>query len=131
MKNYRKTGLLFLVAAMLNFSATKASEGIEDPKFPVKLICKGSIDKQPLYQLSLENNTSDNSFLVSIYDEDGTTLYSEILKSENLEKSFLLDSYDLGDAVLTLEVKGRTTGNKVAYRISQHKDEVRELLAVK
>jgi hypothetical protein len=63
----------------------------------------GYIKNQPVYELQL-NNTSYGRYTIVIADEHGVHMYEEILAGANITRKFMLNSYELGNTGVVIEV---------------------------
>ncbi|HNA00382.1 MAG TPA: hypothetical protein PLN49_05945, partial [Ferruginibacter sp.] len=61
----------------------------------------------------------------------GVVLYSNNVRGENFSKQFLLNTDDLGDAVLTFQITSRRTGRSVSYKISRQQSTTEQMNVVK
>ena len=111
---------IFSVVTLFS-SAVKATndEKTDTNNLPVELKYVGKIKNQPLFQLDFSGSARENEFDINITDQNGLVLYSNLEKGEKFSKQFLLDTEDLGDAVLKFEITGRKSGKSVSYRISR------------
>jgi hypothetical protein len=78
---------LFTLCTMGLTNATFADTKTDNPA-ELKFI--GKIKNQPVFQLSLNNNSSDE-YYINIKDADYNVLYSEKIKGENLSRKYQLD----------------------------------------
>ena len=104
-KNY---GTIALVVAF-SFIATVswAIDGRNDtPTVSLKYV--GLVQNQPTFQLDL-NSVEETEFYVSIKDQYGQVIYNEKITAKNFTRSYRLDSENLDDAILKVEVRD---GNK-------------------
>ena len=85
---------------------------------PVELKFLGNVKNLPLLQLDFVGTKTENEFSISITDENGFELYSADVKGEVFSKQFLLNTYDLGNAILTFEITGKKSGKTVAYVVN-------------
>ena len=85
---------------------------------PVELKYLGNVKNLPLIQLDFAGTKTDNEFSISITDENGIELYSADVKGEVFSKQFLLDTKDLGDAILKFEITGKKSGKTVTYTVN-------------
>ena len=93
----------FTVASVMLFaSATAADTAYSDPNnaLPVELMYAGRVNNQPLIQLTFAGSKEENLFGITVTDQSGVVLYSNNVRGENFSKQFLLNTDDLGDAVL-------------------------------
>ena len=109
MKTRIKNYVAVALSVVFIFITTIASANDGEKNPPVaQLKYIGNIKNQPVFQLDL-NTDKENDFLISIKDEYGEPLYSERVKTKNFTRKFQLDTDNLGDAVLRVEVR---TGDK-------------------
>ena len=100
-KNYG-TIALFIVFGLVA-TATWANDGKKDsPTAELKYI--GIRNNQPLFELNL-SSANEGDFHIAIKDQFGEVLYSERVKAKIFTRKFQLDTENLGDAVLRVEVK--------------------------
>jgi hypothetical protein len=109
------------VALLLVFSligtAVFANNGNGDtPAAQLKYI--GSVEHQPLFQLDL-NGAKEEYYSISIKDQQGEILYNEKVKAKTLTRTFRLDTDDLGDAVLRVEVRSYNSSKPEVFTINR------------
>ncbi len=100
-RNYGTIALFF--AFSLVATVTLANDVKKDPP-AAELRYIGILKNQPVFQLDL-NSAKDEDFSISIKDQFGEVLYSERVKAKIFTRKFQLDTDNLGDAVLRVEVK--------------------------
>ena len=106
--------------SVLGFIQVNASDTIlETPALPVELKFAGTFKNQPLVQLNFTGSTEDNAYSIAVTDESGIVLYNADVKGGVFSKQFLLNTDDLGDAVLNFEITGRKSGKKAVYKVSR------------
>lgn len=89
---------------------------------PVELKLVGTINDNPLLQLSFTGPVYENEFSISIMDETGFLLYSENAKGAIFSKKFLLNTEDLGGAVLRFVITCKKSQKTAVYQVScQHR----------
>ena len=104
-KNY-VTIALFMAFSFIA-TAVSANDGAKDtPGTELKYL--GIINNQPIFQLNL-NSDKEEYFVISVKDQFGETLYSEKVKTKTFTRNFRLDTENLEDAILRVEVR---SGNK-------------------
>ncbi len=108
---------LFTLLSFVQASATDTAEGTT--AVPVELRIAGTIKNQPLIQLNFSGTKEENQFTISIADQNGAVLYSADVKGEKFSKQFILNTDDLGDAVLKFEISSRKTGKTVVFQVSR------------
>jgi hypothetical protein len=108
---------IFSVIGFTQVNATDTTVGTQS--LPVELKYAGNYKNQPLIQLNFSGSKDENVFNILITDEQGVVLYSADVKGEVFSKQFLLNTEDLGDAVLRFEISGKKSGKTVAYRVNR------------
>ncbi|MFN8243942.1 MAG: hypothetical protein U0X40_07810 [Ferruginibacter sp.] len=81
---------------------------------PVELKLAGRLQNMPLLQLEF-SQAGTHPCLVTITDENGLVLYHEKI---NTAKQFLLNTEDLGNAVLRFDITDLQSRKTVSYRVS-------------
>ncbi|MFI5187486.1 MAG: hypothetical protein ACHQF0_12215 [Chitinophagales bacterium] len=109
-RNYGTIALL--VAFGLMATATRANDGKgEKPAAELKYI--GNINNQPVFQLDLTSSL-EKDFTIAIKDVYGNILYSERVKAKNFTRKYQLDTDQIDDEVLKVEViSGKKTKPEV------------------
>ena len=115
-----KTIIAIAVFSAISFmQVTAADTSTLNPTLPVELKYAGTFKNQPLIQLNFTGSKDENVFNIIITDESGVVFYNADLKGEIFSKQFLLNTDDLGDAVLKFEITGKKSGNTVSYRVNR------------
>jgi len=104
-KNYGTIALFVAFSLMATVSWAKDG-GNDTPAVSLKYI--GLVQNQPMFQLDL-NSVEETEFYVSIKDQYGQVIYNEKIKAKNFTRNFRLDTSNLEDAILRVEVRD---GNK-------------------
>ena len=115
MKQARITIVTILFSA-LGFMQVYAAD---TTTLPVELKLAGTFKNQPLVQLNFTGSTEDKVFNIIITDEAGIELYNVDVKGDVFTKLFLLNTEDLGQAVLKFEITGKRSGKKEVYKVSR------------
>lgn len=116
---HNKSFIAIALFSLLSFTQVSAAESIEVPAtLPVELKYAGNVKNLPLIQLDFSGTREENEFYISITDESGFVLYSDKVKGEKFSKQFLLNTEDLGFAVLNFEIKSARSGKTVVYKVS-------------
>jgi hypothetical protein len=108
---------IFSVIGLMQVNA--ADTTIANPSLPVELKYAGTFKNQPLIQLNFSGSKDENVFNIVITDESGLVFYNADLKGETFSKQFLLNTEDLGDAILKFEITGKKSGKTVSYRVNR------------
>ena len=119
----------FTVMLFAQANAADTSEGTTS--LPVELKFAGTIKNQPLIQLSFTGSEEETEFNITITDQYGLELYNTIVKGKKFVKQFLLNTDDLGDAVLLFEITGKKSGKKAVYKVSRQRQVTEQMDVVK
>lgn len=122
---------LLSVLFFTNAMAADTASGTPSSSIPVELRYAGSYNNQPLLQLNFNGTKDENLFSISVTDQAGLVLYSNTVRGENFSKQFLLNTDDLGDAILTFEITSKKTGRSVSYKVSRQNKTIEQMEVVK
>lgn len=100
-RNYGTIALFFVFSLVA--TVTLANDEKKDPP-AAELKYIGILKNQPVFQLDL-NSADEKDFSISIKDQFGEVLYTEKVKAKTFTRKFQLDTDNLDDAVLRVEVK--------------------------
>ena len=130
MKQIKKI-IAIAIFSVIGFTTVNATDtASSNTALPVELKYAGTFKNQPLIQLNFAGSTEDKVYNIVITDESGVVLYNADVKGDVFSKQFLLNTDDLGDAVLKFEIIGRKSGKTVAYRVNRQKQEVTQQMDV-
>jgi hypothetical protein len=105
------------LALSLGFVSTaKASEG-DSPRVELKFI--GNINEQPVFQLNV-NAAEKDGFSIMIRDQFGNVLYSDYSSGTSVTKKFQINTEELGDAKLQVEVYSKKSKKSQVYEINRN-----------
>lgn len=109
--------VLFSLLTLTHVNAADTTVGMN--AVPVELKYAGTYKNQPVLMLNFSGSKEENQFSITIADQNGVVLYSTDAKGEKFSKQFILNTDELGDAVLKFEVSSRKTGKSVAFQVSR------------
>jgi hypothetical protein len=121
---------IIVIAFFTVFSIATGSSAMANDSsrvLPVELKYIGSINNQPLVQLTFAGNAEENEFTIIIKDEDGNSLYKETIKGENFYKKFLLNNDEIGNETLRFEVISKRSSKSVVFEVNREFRYVNEL----
>lgn len=104
------------------FAATVNNEN-ENPE-EVRYI--GNVNELPVYRLSL-NNANTATYVVTIKDNDGNTLYSEKVSGKDIVRNYQFEELPSFDYSVIFEVNNLTNGGSSIYKINKTKKSVDEI----
>ena len=127
-----RTIFVIVIFSVIGFMQANAGDTTYDNStLPVELKYAGSFKNQPLIQLNFTGSTEDNVFSISITDETGIEFYKADVKGNVFSKQFLLNTDDLGDAVLQFVITGKRSGKKAVYKVSRQQQVTEQMHVVK
>lgn len=130
MRNYGMM-LMAVLAFTLAFSTTTLANGEKNPKSStIELKFIGHYENQPVFQLNL-NNIEEDEFSITFRDDYGNVLYSGKVKGSNISKKFMLNTEEIGDNVLSVEVKAKKNDKAEVYQINRNRSYVEETVVNK
>lgn len=122
----------FSVMMLTQANAADTAAAYVINSLPVELKYAGNYNNQPLIQLNFSGTKEESVFNISVSDQAGLILYAADVKGENdFSKQFLLNTDDLGDAVLTFVITGKKSGKTVSYQVSRKKKITEQMDVVK
>lgn len=96
--------LFFIALACFLFVTThSAFAGGGEKESGAELIAAGRINKQPLYQLRL-NNEQTTRFYILVKDAFGEILHEEWATGKNITRTYQLNTTELGNTAVVFEV---------------------------
>ena len=100
----RNYGTMALFVAFSLMATVAFSNDVKQDPPTSELKYLGVWKNQPVFQLAI-NSTEVKDFAISVKDQFGEVLYTEKVKVKTYTRKFQLDTENLGDAVLRVEVK--------------------------
>lgn len=130
MRNYGIMAIA-LVAFTLAFSTTTLANNENDKvAAAIELKFIGHYENQPVFQLNL-NNKEEDEFTIIFRDDYGNVLYAGKVKGNNISKKFMLNIEEIGDSVLSVEVKSKKKNQSEVYQINRNRSYVEETVVSK
>lgn len=132
MINFRKMTIIFVITFML--ALTTASHAADTlgalGETPVLLKYIGSVNNQPVFQLSLNNSESDE-FYVTIKDGAGNLLYAETVKGKDVTRKYRLNTDEIEVTGLRFEIENKSKADKFQYTIQKNSYYVEDMIVSK
>ena len=118
MKNYSTMAIALIVALTLNSVTALANDEVKNTKnIPgVDFRYIGSKENQPVFMLNLVN-AGDDEYTISFRDKNGNVLYSDRIKGGNVTKRFMLNTDEIGNSELSVEIKSKKNNQVQLYKI--------------
>src|SRR5687768_3628390 len=118
MKNYSTMAIALIVALTLNSVTVLANDEVKNTKnIPgVDFRYIGSKENQPVFMLNLVN-AEDDEYTISFRDKNGNVLYSDRIKGGNVTKRFMLNTDEIGNSELSVEIKSKKNNQVQLYKI--------------
>ena len=111
-----------LVAVATIFTTFIASAG--NPGDPVPAVADfkfiGKFRNKPVFELSFTNSGAGKDYVLTIRDEQGTSLYREIIGGNVLNKKYMINTDEIDDVNLKVEISSRKNNHHIVYEISRN-----------
>jgi hypothetical protein len=115
-KNYG-IAALFVALSLVSATAVKANdEGKTTSTIELRFI--GNLENQPVFLLNLAN-AEQEEFTITFRDEYGNVLYSDRVKGANISKKFMLNTDEIGNDILSVDVKAKKSGKVETFKINR------------
>ena len=116
-RNFVAMIIALFVAFTLNFS-TSAMANDDKNNSTIELKFIGTHQAQSIFQLNL-TNVETEEFAITFRDSYGNVLYADKLKGKNLTQKFLLNTDEIGDGTVKVEVRSRKTNKTETFTINR------------
>lgn len=131
MNNFRKMTIIFVTTFMLAFTTAGKADTIGAlGETPAVLKYIGSVNNQPIFQLTL-NNTESDEFYITVKDAAGTLVYTESVTGKEVTRKYRLNTDEIEVAGLKFEVRSKNNNSKFAYTIQKNTYYVEDLVVSK
>jgi hypothetical protein len=126
MKHILRNSVTALVALfVLTFSVNAIANDEINPSSVVNLKFIGNHQSNPVFELNMLNEAGDE-FTITISDLEGNVLYSDRVKGTNISRKFAINTDEIGDNTLRIDVRSRNSNKKETYNISRTQTYVME-----
>ena len=123
--NTRAIAIALITLVTVTFTLPVSAE--ETPKVPVELKYIGTIQNNPVFELSLDG-TSEKEFTVVIRDKYEYIVYKETLKGENISKKFMLSAEELDGVAAKFEITGKTSEKSFVFEVNKNSRIVEDIV---
>jgi hypothetical protein len=124
--NFRNTAVA-LGTVMATFLASAAYAN-EDPKtVAVEFKYVGLFRSNPVFELQFTNTGTEKDYILIIKDEYGNTLYRESLPGAALNKKFMVNTDEITDSKIRIEISSRKNNHTVVYEINRNNHVTEEI----
>ena len=130
LRNYGFTAIALLAFTLAFSTSTLANNEKEKPASAIELKFIGHYENQPVFQLNL-NNKEEEEFTITFRDDYGNVLYAGKVKGTSISKKFMLNIEEIGDNVLSVEVKAKKSNKSEVYKINRSRTYVDETVVSK
>ncbi len=123
----RNAMVRFSLAALLVFNAATAFAGgkPEDPFVSIRYI--GTVQDRALFQVDFVNE-DEESFLLSIQDENGTYLYKEKISGRTFTKKFEWQNEDINVSKLVFSITNLKSKKTQVFEVASEVRTVRDVV---
>jgi hypothetical protein len=115
---------ILAMAFMASSLASSATGKIEDSlkiksDTPVEFKYVGKMDDQPLFQLNL-NNADVNEYIITLRDENGTTIYDEKITGKDVSRKYMLNLNEIDASEIRIQVKNKTDNSVSNFTVKRN-----------
>lgn len=120
MKKIFSNNRLIAIAFFTVFSVSMVPARAMDFPGPVPVTLKfiGTLNNQPLFQLSFSGTAEQDHFTIQVRDEYGNALYRENIIGRTFSKKFLLNTDEIGDDLIRFEITCKKTKQSIQYEVN-------------
>ena len=127
--NARKTVLFAALFLFITLSKeVQAADSLKKPPVEVRYI--GAIDHNPVFQIEVDNQNGEEMYL-TIRDEYGTHIYSEVIKEKKYSRKIHLVSEEADDKKLTLSLRTKKSNQTQVFQIYKTTRTIEEIAVSK
>ena len=124
--NFRNVAIA--LAGFLITTAANAGSAKEDPKtVSVEFKFLGNFRSKPVFELNFTNASVEKDYILQIRDLYGNVLYKETIAGNSLTKKFMLNTDEIEDDVLRVEISSRKNDHTVVYEINRNSQTVQNV----
>lgn len=116
MNNFRMMTLVLVTIFTLAFATGSMAHTTGDTPAVFKYI--GSVNDQPVFQLTL-NNTQADQFDITIKDASGNIVYKEVVTGKDVTRKYKLNTDEIDVTGLKFEVRTKSNNNKLVYTVQK------------
>lgn len=124
-KVMNKSKMIMAIALMVTFNFASAFTVSPAQSFasyhtgnPVEFKYIGSTNDQPVFQLNLNNN-EPAEFVITLKDHAGNVLYTETVSGKQISRRYRLDTDEIDDNDVKVEVSNKKDNSKTVYTINR------------
>jgi len=119
--NWRKTFRAVTFAALVLFLSVSTNVHAADKakSVPVEIKYLGSIDDKPVFQIDFDNQNSEE-MLLTLKDDSGNIIYTELVKDKKYSRKIQLESADLSDLKMILVLSNKKAYQSQTFQISRN-----------
>jgi hypothetical protein len=120
LRNAAKNMFTFLAVAALVIAGTTSAQASDTPKnTPVEIKYLGSFNSKPVFEIAFDNADSEEIYL-TLKDNDGNILYSEVVKDKKFSRKIQLDNEELYGSKVTLTLRSRKGTQHQVFQINKN-----------
>ena len=122
--NFRKAIIAFAILLTGSISAIAN----EDPKATaVELKYLGQFRNKPVFEILFPTGNASSNYVLNIRDEAGNSLYQEKINGSATSRKFMLDTDQVDDELLRVELVNRKNNTVTVYEINRNTRVVEEM----
>jgi hypothetical protein len=120
----------FVALSLLTVLPSAAHAGVNPKNPPAEIKYVGSLDERPVFQIRLDNPGGEDLYL-TLNDENGNLIYSDIVKGEKYTKNILLENLDGIDLKVNLILRNKKSYQTQTFQINSNAKVVEDVQVTK
>ena len=122
--------VVFAALFLLASGVTTIHAADRKKETPVDITYVGTVNEKPVFQINFENTTGEEVFL-SLTDENGNYIYSEVVKDGRYSRKIQLDNAELNEMKLKLTLRTKRNFQTQLFDINTNVRTVRDVQVIK
>ncbi len=124
-RKFVSAGLSLFLALGIATASFANGEPTTKTEKSIELKFIGKISNQPVYMLNVSNPVQEE-YVIIFKDSYGIVLYSDVVRKSSFTQKFQINRDEVGDEIIRVEVKSRSTKTSEIFTIERNQTVVEE-----
>ncbi len=120
----------FAALFLFVFTTSDVHAANKIPAPPVEIKYLGSLNYKPVFEINFDNQDGEDVYL-TLKDEDGNVIYSDIVKDKKYSRKIQLDNSELYNMKLTLNLRSKKINESQNFSVNSNTRIVENVEVVK
>ena len=124
---------IFAIALAVTFTTAFSSPAFaidEKKPIPVEMKFIGNVNNQPVFEITF-SNAEETEFMIVVRDEFNYELYRDNIKAGHVTQKFLLNTEELGNAVIQFEITDKKSNETVIFEVNKKQSFIEDVVISK